>query len=139
MTQTRIALIGHCRADQFALRSALGSMFPDAEYVMVGESADVQEEASSVDLCLVNRELDGQFTEADGIELIRGLFSTSKPTSAVLLVSNYSQAQEQAVQAGAHLGFGKQDLNTDEMRDSISSALAARTDDTMQSQEETGS
>ncbi len=139
MTQTRIALIGHCRADQFALRSALGSMFPKAEFVMIGKSADVQAEASSADLCLVNRALDGRFKEADGIELIQGLFSATKPTSAVLLISNYSQAQEQAVKAGAHPGFGKQDLNNDEMRDSISSALAARRDGSMQSQEETSS
>ena len=139
MTQTRIALIGHCRADQWGLKAALGSMFPGAEFVAIGKSANVQAEATSADLCLVNRALDGRFKEADGIELIRNMFAAEKPTSAILLISNYPDAQERAVQAGAHPGFGKQDLNNDEMRDAISSALAARSAGSMQSQQETNS
>jgi hypothetical protein len=125
MTQVRIAMVGHCRPDQFGLRSALGSMFPDAEFVAANTSKDARAEAASADLYLVNRALDGRFTEKDGNQLIENLFAGDPPKAAVLLVSNYADAQENAVKAGAHPGFGKQDLNTDEMRQLITDALAA--------------
>jgi hypothetical protein len=65
------------------------------------------------DLLLVNRALDGDFAEPDGIALIRRLAASREgPAPALMLISNYPEAQAQAVAAGAVAGFGKKELNT---------------------------
>ncbi|MCH7961344.1 MAG: hypothetical protein IIC49_03320, partial [Planctomycetes bacterium] len=43
--------------------------------------------------------------------------------AAMILVSNLEDAQQRAVEAGAHLGFGKRDLYNNTMHQSIVDAL----------------
>ena len=63
-------------------------------------------------LLLINRALDGEFTATDGIELIRQTRNNPHPP-AMMLISNYPEAQEEAVKAGAAPGFGKSRARAD--------------------------
>jgi CheY-like chemotaxis protein len=63
---------------------------------------------------LVNRVLDAD--GSSGLELIRALKAEEQLRDVpVLLVSNYEDAQAQAVQAGAVPGFGKAELGQPHM------------------------
>ena len=57
-------------------------------------------------------------------ELIR-LLKKNHPELKVMLVSNYEDAQEAAVSAGALPGFGKREIGTDKVRDLLRDALCA--------------
>src|SRR5262245_13472540 len=65
--------------------------------------------AERFDLVLVNRKLDEDYS--DGVEIIRQI--KARPETAdtpVMLVSNYAEHQQIAVEAGAVSGFGKLEL-----------------------------
>jgi hypothetical protein len=77
---------------------------------------------NGVDLVLLNRQLDFGFDEREGISLIRSIHR-KYPKIKTMLVSNYPEAQEAAVKAGALPGFGKRDLSTPRAPELIRSAL----------------
>lgn len=60
------------------------------------------------DLILVNRVLD--LDGSSGLDLIRNLIKSGTSTP-VMLVSNYPDAQKEAIALGAVQGFGKADLD----------------------------
>ncbi len=117
------AVVGHCTPDAFALRTSLGSLFPGSQVMLINDDAALNDALSSTDVCLVNRELDGQFDSADGVELIRSVLSRDGGHTAIILVSNLEDAQQRAVEAGAHMGFGKRDLYNNTMHQSIADAI----------------
>lgn len=114
-----VALVGHCGPDTFALRSAIRSALPGAEVVSVQDEKSLA--ATDADLLLVNRVLDGRFHDGSGLKLIERLASAGP---AVMLVSNYPDAQAAAEQAGAAPGFGKSELYSDQMKQRLRDALA---------------
>ena len=70
-------------------------------------------EKQPVDLILINRKLDIDYS--DGIEILRYLKSDSNYASIpVMLITNYPEHQQQAMELGAELGFGKLELNKPE-------------------------
>jgi CheY-like chemotaxis protein len=78
--------------------------------------AQTQEEAlqrlreEPFSLVLVNRKLDRD--HSDGLALIRTLKTDSRLASIpVMLISNFADYQEDAIDAGAVEGFGKRDLS----------------------------
>jgi hypothetical protein len=75
----------------------------------VNASDELERYSASDSLLLVNRVLDGRFNAGDGIELIGTLSRSADPPTAIL-ISNYLEAQEQAIAAGACRGFGKSSL-----------------------------
>jgi CheY-like chemotaxis protein len=109
-----VLVIGNCSYDHGQLRAAIREHF-DAE-VQAASHADeamrlLTEEC--FDLVLVNRVL--EVDRSLGIDLIRRIKGTPQlGNPAVMLVSNFSDAQEQAVEAGAEPGFGKKALNAPE-------------------------
>jgi hypothetical protein len=115
-----VALVGHCGPDMFALRSALRSVLPGAEIVTVQDEKSLATTAAEADLLLVNRVLDGRFEDESGLKLIERL---SGATPAVMLISNFPDAQAAATDAGAAPGFGKKELYSDTMRDRLRAAL----------------
>ena len=117
------AVVGHCTPDAFALRVSLGSLFPGSEVVLIDDDTALNDALSTTNVCLVNRELDGQFESSDGVELIRSVLSREGKHAAMILVSNLEDAQQRAVEAGAHIGFGKRDLYNNTMHQSIADAL----------------
>jgi CheY-like chemotaxis protein len=121
----RILSVGQCGFDGARLRRELGSAL-GAEVV----AADTHDEArdllrqAAFDLVLINRvgDLDG----APGLDLIRSLKADAATAPVpVMLVSNYADAQDEAIRAGAAPGFGKADLGAPRALVAIRRALGA--------------
>ncbi len=107
----KIVLVGHCGADQYALTQAVERALGDDVAIESANTADELGRAVSAEaLLLVNRQLDGRFDTGSGIELIRGLAGDAGG-SVMMLISNYPEAQDEAVAAGAMQGFGKSNLS----------------------------
>ena len=127
MDDARVALVGHCGPDAYALRAAVRSMFPRGEVQMVSDASELEAEIPAADLLLVNRILDGEFEVDSGIELIRVLAALpARERPALMLVSNFPEAQAEAQGAGALPGFGKKQMYSAEMRKNMEAAVAAR-------------
>ena len=104
-----VVLVGHCGPDMFMLKTAVGRALPEATIVSVNDVDALGEYRTSASLLLVNRELDGGFDSRGGIELIQQVIQQDDPP-VVMLISNYEDAQQEALAAGATLGFGKTQL-----------------------------
>lgn len=117
----RIVLVGHCGFDSGSLRTLAQQAAPHAEVSMVNDDAALQAVAASDALLLVNRVLDGRFSAGSGVALISELANSDNPP-AMMLVSNYADAQEQAVAAGAMQGFGKGEMYQPEVVDRLKAA-----------------
>jgi two-component system chemotaxis response regulator CheY len=107
MTNKRVLSVGQCGADHWALTRALEPTF-QAEVVPAATAGEALEQLrlGGFALVLVNRvfDLDG----ASGVEFIRQLQSAGDvPRVPIMLVSNYEEAQQEALAAGAVPGFGK--------------------------------
>ena len=92
-------------------------------------AADDQDElnqalSEGVDLLLLNREMPYGFEEDYGVELIRKL-RAKHPRVKMMLVSNYAEAQAQAIAAGAVPGFGKREIGSKKIAQLINDALGA--------------
>ncbi len=75
-------------------------------------------------LIFINRILDSN--GANGIKIIKNLKSDDNTKYLpVLLISNYAQAQHEAVSLGALQGFGKNELHTDGTTDLLSKLLSS--------------
>jgi CheY-like chemotaxis protein len=115
MTTKRVLSIGQCGADHAAIARAIQRSF-GAEVVPAGTSAEafdllLQE---PFDLVLVNRVFD--WDGADGIAMVKQIKADEKLRHVpVMLVSNYDDAQQLAVEAGALPGFGKAALGMPSM------------------------
>ena len=113
-----VALVGHCAPDAFALRSAVRSVLPGAEVVSIMDDSALS--ATTADLFLVNRLLDGSFDNPSGLQLTAAL---SDAGSRVMLISNFPDAQAAASRAGAVAGFGKAELYSQNMRTRLLEAM----------------
>ena len=115
MATKRVLSIGQCCADHGAISRTLGRHF-NAEVV----SADNLPEAlarlrqEAFDLVLVNRVLDAN--GSSGLDVVKQLKAEESLSHLpVMLVSNYEEAQRQAVDLGALPGFGKAALGQPHM------------------------
>lgn len=117
--------IGQCRPDQAAITHYLSSGF-GATVV----KADFPDEAikilesQAVDLVLINRLLDADGSE--GLPILKRIRAGRRNASVpVMLVSNYAEWQQKAVEAGAIYGFGKAELNRPETKSRLAAVLNA--------------
>jgi len=116
-----VILVGHCNIDGPRLQREIGSALPGADVVRVNTTADLRRYLQErADLFLVNREPVG-FDE-EGLDIIRQIH-TECPDTKVMLVSDYPEAQEAAVQAGALKGFGKSEFGSDSLTNTVKAAL----------------
>jgi len=123
----KVVLVGHCGPDSSYLRIAVSKAGRDVTVLSADDSDQLKRLLDGgVDLLLFNRKLDFGFDEQEGIALIRQL-RLKYPAVKTMLVSNYPEAQEAAVRAGALLGFGKRDVSTPRVPALIRSALDAET------------
>jgi CheY-like chemotaxis protein len=103
----RVLSIGQCAADHAAIARVFRQHF--AAEVVAADSAQEALSALSHEefsLLLVNRILD--VDGSSGIELLKHLKKNHEFSCVpAMLVSNYEDAQQEAVQAGAAPGFGK--------------------------------
>ena len=118
-----VILVGHCNIDGPRLQWEISAKIPGADVVRVNTNADLRRYLENrADLFLVNREPVG-FNE-EGLDLIRQIHQDC-PDVKVMLVSDYPEAQDAAVQAGALKGFGKSEFGSDSLTDTVKQALGA--------------
>jgi len=113
-----IALVGHCGFDASSLRRAVEGYAPEASVTMVNSSEALSDYLRPDALLLVNRVLDGRFDTGSGVELI-GALAGGPGSPAMMLVSNYDDAQRAAREAGALPGFGKAQLHDPDTADRL--------------------
>ena len=119
MAAKRVLNVGQCSYDHGNISNALQSNF--GVEVVGAETTDealILLRREAFDLVLVNRIFDLDGTE--GIKLIRTLRSEPElqPTP-VMLVSNFPEAQAEAVGLGAAPGFGKASVGKPEMLERV--------------------
>ncbi len=123
VAKVRILSVGQCGMDHGQIGRALSRPL-DAEVMAADTHEDARRQiaAGVFDLVLVNRvgDLDG----APGLDFIRDLKADPATASVpVMLVSNFPDAQAEAVSAGALHGFGKSDLGTARALEPVRAAL----------------
>ncbi len=97
----------------------------DVEQSHLTDEAIVRLKSEKFDLVLVNRKLDSDYT--DGTDLIVRMKEDPALRSVpVMLISNYADAQKQAVELGAEYGFGKLELSARGTQERILRALGLK-------------
>jgi DNA-binding NarL/FixJ family response regulator len=120
----RVVLVGHCGPDSSYLRMAVAAADKSIQVVTADDSEHlVKILQTHPDLLLLNRELSWGFAESEGVDLIRHL-RTTHPNVKTMLVSNYPEAQAEAVEAGAYPGFGKREIGSPRVGQVIRDALS---------------
>jgi CheY-like chemotaxis protein len=103
----RVLDVGNCPPDHAAIRHLIESHF--AAVVVQAHHADDALHIlrqDRVDLVLVNRKLDRDYS--DGLRIIREIKADpALADTPVMLITNYDDHQQRAMQAGALPGFGK--------------------------------
>jgi CheY-like chemotaxis protein len=123
MSAKRVLCVGNCMADQWSLSRTLQDSF-GAEIVATDTPAQALDQMRREEfaLVLVNRVFDRD--GSSGLDLIRQVKSDKNLSRLpVMLLSNYTDAQAQAVEAGAERGFGKSSLGRPEMLDRVRAFL----------------
>lgn len=119
----RIILVGHCGVDAPRLEEEVSRIIPSADVVSVNSEQDLEAIVDEgADLLLINRELPFGFDTEEGIDLIRDL-RAQHPGVKMMLISDYDEAQEEALEAGAVDGIGKSALGSPEFAETIKRAL----------------
>jgi two-component system, chemotaxis family, chemotaxis protein CheY len=121
----RVLSVGQCGADHGSIRRTLAQAF-GTEVVSADSIAEALDALhhDTFALVLVNRVFDADGTS--GLDLVRAIKSDSDLTAVpVMLVSNYEDAQTQAVAVGAISGFGKASLGRAAMLASVAPFLGA--------------
>jgi CheY-like chemotaxis protein len=121
----RVLDVGNCVPDHTAITRFLTSKF-DCEVLQAdaGDDAMATLQQGGVDLVLVNRKLDVDYS--DGVEVIRRIKGDPKTAGVpVMLITNYAEHQDAAEALGALRGFGKLEFNNPETLARLQSILGA--------------
>ena len=119
-----VLMVGHCGMDSRALQQRLTSLFD----VEVSQAATLEEtlekmRAEAFALVLINRLLDEDRSE--GVAVIERCQQDEDLSSMpLMLISNFSESHEKAVEAGAVQGFGKSDLYSEDAKKLLAEYLA---------------
>jgi CheY-like chemotaxis protein len=124
MINRKIVLdVGNCGPDHSAISAMLRKHF-DVEILRADQLSDTLAtlQRQEVDLILINRKLDIDYS--DGIEILQAVKrSDAYRDIPVMLITNYAEHQQQAIAAGAILGFGKLELNAPETLQRLEAVL----------------
>jgi CheY-like chemotaxis protein len=125
MKAKRVLSVGQCWADHGSIASTLKKEFgSDVDQADSAEMALDRLRNGAYSLVLVNRVFDAD--GGSGVDLIRRVKSDPQLNALpVMLVSNYDDAQAEAVAAGATVGFGKAALGRPQMVERLKLFLAA--------------
>jgi two-component system chemotaxis response regulator CheY len=124
MGSYRILSVGQCGFDHARLSRYLKSEFNAqvARADTAAQALDLLRGGGRYDAVLVNRVFD--LDAARGLDLVGTILADPELRRVpVMLVSNYPEAQQAAVAAGALEGFGKAELETPRVRDLLSRVL----------------
>lgn len=120
----RVVLVGHCGPDSSYLRTVLSSVDRGVEISAADDDQSlIAALQSGVNLVLFNRMLDYGFEEVEGARVIARVHQQF-PQAKLMLVSNYPEAQADAVAAGALPGFGKRELGSSRVKELLKSVLS---------------
>lgn len=107
----KVLSVGQCNMDHGSITRLMRELGTEVRRVDTAEEAIEALEGGPFGLVLVNRVFDAD--GGSGLELIRQV-KAAKPGQAVMLVSNFEDAQAEARAAGAEPGFGKAALGRPE-------------------------
>jgi two-component system chemotaxis response regulator CheY len=116
--------IGNCNPDHASIVNMLNKYF-DVQVLRAHQLSDALAilKRETVDLVLVNRKLDIDYS--DGLDIIRYLKQESPWKSLpVMLVTNYAEHQQAAVELGAEYGFGKLETGKPATHERLAKILA---------------
>lgn len=129
--EPRILLVGHCGIDTPPLTAFLSTKFKAVvEGARNADDAKSMIAAGGFDLALINRVLIGdspyiyQKHEGSGVTLLRELVASGTRTK-LMIVSNFTEAQDAAVALGGVPGFGKRNFEDGAAERIIAAALAS--------------
>jgi DNA-binding NarL/FixJ family response regulator len=125
----RVVLVGHCGPDSSYLRLSVATALPGAKVISIDDATELERTIETgADLLLINRLLDYGFEETEGVALIRNL-RVRRPEVKTMLVSNYVEAQNAAISAGAVGAFGKRDVGSPSVTQLLRDVLKTGTPD----------
>ena len=110
---------GNCGPDFHSIRQMASSQF-GASVIQSHGAEDTLEilKKQKIDLVTINRKLDRDYT--DGLDVAVAIKSDPETCSVpVMLVTNYDEHQQTAIEAGCVRGFGKLAINEDSTRDAL--------------------
>ncbi len=119
MAGKRVLSVGQCGADHGGITRALRQAFgAEVEAAHSGPEALEKLRHGAYALVLVNRVLD--WDGSSGVDVVRAVKEDEALRQVpLMLVSNYPDAQDEAVAAGAEPGFGKAALGRPEMLERV--------------------
>jgi two-component SAPR family response regulator len=123
MTKKIVLDVGNCGPDHSAISAMFRKHF-DVEILRADQLSDTLAilQQQKVDLILINRKLDIDYS--DGMDILHAIKkSDAFRDIPVMLITNYAEYQQQAVAAGAILGFGKLELHAPDTLDRLRSVL----------------
>ena len=120
----RVLDVGNCAPDHAAIRRLVEGNF-DAQVVQAHGPDDALKHlrSGSFDLVIVNRKLDRDYS--DGMDIIKQIKRDPQLAAVpVMLLTNYEEHQQAAVEVGAEVGFGKLEYGRPETKEKLSRFLA---------------
>jgi CheY-like chemotaxis protein len=119
----RVLDVGQCNFDHPRITRFLAEHFgAEVDRAHTKDDALRLVKEARYDLILVNRLLD--VDQTPGVEVIRALKEDEAYAEIpVMLVSNYPDAQQEAVEAGAEPGFGKAEFEREETVQRLAAVL----------------
>jgi CheY-like chemotaxis protein len=118
---------GNCGPDFNAIRRMVNAHF-GASVVQTHGTQDTLEllRTRQIDLVTVNRKLDRDYS--DGLEVVKAIKADPQVGSVpVMLLTNYEEHQQAAMQAGCVRGFGKLVINDPATREMLEPFLGSGT------------
>lgn len=116
----KVLSVGNCSYDDSRIGRMLQSVGAASERARDAEDAKAKLKAGGYNLVLINRVFDAN--GASGLEFVAEL-KKDHPDVKTMLVSDYPEAQANAVVAGALQGFGKSQLSDPDTQAKVKQAL----------------
>ncbi len=123
VAQQTILSVGQCGPDHSSISQFLNQHF-DVNIVTADLADDTLDalQNQSVDLVLINRKLDTDYT--DGMLILKMIKADPQlAKTPVMIVSNFEDAQRAAVAAGAEYGIGKSELALPATKERVAAVL----------------
>ncbi|GIX42245.1 MAG: transcriptional regulator [Leptospiraceae bacterium] len=124
MSSKVVMNVGQCFPDHLSIKKLFDKLGVELEKIDIPEEVIklLKENKNKYALVLINRKIDLDYS--NGIDLIKKIKNDPDIKDIpVMLVSNYKEAQEEAVRYGALYGFGKAELDNEETKEKILNAL----------------
>lgn len=115
----KVLSVGQCGPDHSSICRLIEGNY-DAKVVPANHATDALEKLKTeqFDLVLVNRKLDIDYS--NGLEVIKKIKADPQwKDLPVMLITNYAEHQQQAVEAGAVPGFGKLEYDKPETHEKL--------------------